>query len=376
MPLQLLPLPLPPLHHEPHVTSLTTMLHLKPSNLLIQKTLSEALAANSNGTPLILDRIISDFDYTSFHVSNSPDDRTSLLLSIKTKAWQSIANCTSPNGSSSRGFLAFLSDKYDSLPGIELLTSTPEPGFDCTLRISLGQLSDEGIMQLSLLKTIVMSYPFHLAFEEFGRLSAQAQQQAPDQIQQSSGTLYTIQYRDDENIFIKPAFDRVTVIFETIFQDETDKILGKVFLQEFVDARKRNRGIQSAPQVLFSQEPPLELQGQTTTTAAAVQGAGESSSRRFITFVLFPRHFQTPELQFSSISHLTLFRNYFHYHIKCSKAYMHTRMRSSVNRFVKVLNRAKVDGDDDEINDQKIIVGAPQSNLPTRRTITGRKMVY
>jgi hypothetical protein len=32
-----------------------------------------------------------------------------------------------------------------------------------------------------------------------------------------------------------------------------------------------------------------------------------------------------------------------HYHIKCSKAYMHSRMRHRVTEFQKVLNRAKTE---------------------------------
>ena len=44
-----------------------------------------------------------------------------------------------------------------------------------------------------------------------------------------------------------------------VFREETDRIFGKVFLQEFVDARRR--AIQNAPQVLFRNDPPLELQG-------------------------------------------------------------------------------------------------------------------
>ncbi len=36
-----------------------------------------------------------------------------------------------------------------------------------------------------------------------------------------------------------------------------------------------------------------------------------------------------------------MLRNYLHYHLKCSKAYMHQRMREKTNEFLKVLNRAK-----------------------------------
>lgn len=331
-----------------------TMLHLQPQNILIQKTLSEAFDALNKGTPLTLDRIISDFDYTTFHVCNSGEDKSVLLLSIRSKAWQSVQRC---QGSVS--LIEYLQSKYSGVPGVDI-SSQAEMGYDLTLQVTLPQLNGDSVCQLSLLKTVVFSYPFQLAFEEFSQLSSTPV--AVDGTPPVSNTLHTVQYRDEESLFIKPANDRITVIFETVFQDETDKILGKVFLQEFVDARKRNRSIQSAPQVLFSHEPPLELQNQIQSHP--------DPSKRFVTFVLFPRHFQTQELQFSSVAQLTLFRNYFHYHIKCSKAYMHSRMRFRVDSFVKVLNRAKVDEEDDAKGDSL------KSAQSTRRTITGRKMVY
>lgn len=70
-----------------------------------------------------------------------------------------------------------------------------------------------------------------------------------------------IHYREEEAIYIKASHDRVTVIFSTVFREETDRIFGKVFLQEFVDARRRALTLQNAPQVLFRNDPPLELAG-------------------------------------------------------------------------------------------------------------------
>lgn len=65
--------------------------------------------------------------------------------------------------------------------------------------------------------------------------------------------------RPEEAIYLLPSSDRVTVVFSTIFKDETDQIFGKVFLQEFVDARRRP-SCQTAPQVLYSnRDPPLEI---------------------------------------------------------------------------------------------------------------------
>ncbi len=46
-----------------------------------------------------------------------------------------------------------------------------------------------------------------------------------------NGELMTIQYRDEEAIYIRASHDRVTAIFSILFRDETDKIMAKVFLQ-------------------------------------------------------------------------------------------------------------------------------------------------
>jgi actin related protein 2/3 complex, subunit 2 len=105
--------------------------------------------------------------------------------------------------------------------------------------------------------------------------------------------------------------------------------------KEFVDAR-RLPTIQNAPQVLYTnRDPPLEIR--------SVPGLKVSDDVGYVTFVLFPRHFINPVVAASTISHIQLFRDYFHYHIKCSKAYLHSRMRHRVTEFQKVLNRAKAE---------------------------------
>ena len=127
-----------------------------------------------------------------------------------------------------------------------------------------------------------------------------------------------------------------------------------VFHQEFVDAR-RLPALQNAPQVFYTnREPPLELR--------SVPGLKQSDDIGYVTFsalhfiavklmnttnecvsVLFPRHFTKPDVAQLTITHIQLFRDYLHYHIKCSKAYMHSRMRARVSEFQKVLNRAKTE---------------------------------
>jgi actin related protein 2/3 complex subunit 2 len=79
-----------------------------------------------------------------------------------------------------------------------------------------------------------MAAPFEQAFEEFERLQEEAAKytsEAAPQGVMEGGEVRAIHYREEEAIFIKASHDRVTVIFSTIFRDETDRVFGKVFLQ-------------------------------------------------------------------------------------------------------------------------------------------------
>ena len=128
----------------------------------------------------------------------------------------------------------------------------------------LHPLLEQVIKEAALLKRHVLAAPFVKAFE------------ASEKGQTTE--LFQIRYRDSEAIFVKAEKDRVTVIFSTTFKDETDVIFGKVFLQEFVDAR-RQPALQNAPQVLFyPRDPPVELQG--------VSGLQSADNVGYVTFGL------------------------------------------------------------------------------------------
>lgn len=145
---------------------------------------------------------------------------------------------------------------------------SPEAGYDFSVLIDLENLPsdqegrDDLVRRVSLLKRNAMAAPFERAFDDFAHRQEEAakftRESAPEGVREG-GEVMAIHYRDEEAIYIKASHDRVTVIFSTIFREETDRIFGKIFLQEFVDARRR--AIQNAPQVLFRNEPPLELQG-------------------------------------------------------------------------------------------------------------------
>ncbi|CAI8498312.1 unnamed protein product [Pichia kudriavzevii] len=295
------------------------MLHLEPQNLLIQETFAKALAANYE--PCSLDRILTDFDFTTYHIS-TPQDKTKILLSINIKCWQDLAN-------------------YGAMAFLDMMSH-------CTLTLnkcnSMTKKRASLVHELSLLKRNCFAAPFLKAFARYEVL-AKENPVDPNNLygedsvaaSNSNEEVLKLDYRGQETIYIKPSSDRVTVIFSTIFNDETDKIFSKVFLQEFSDARKRS--IQKAPQVINShREVPLEIR----------HLAPQTDDKTYITFVLFPRHLASDDVKWNTITQIELFRSYFHYHIKIVKCYLHQRMRYRVQSFTKILNRAKREIDEEE----------------------------
>jgi actin related protein 2/3 complex, subunit 2 len=213
---------------------------------------------------------VSDFDGVTFHIS-TPESKSKIVVSIQVKCFNELLKY---------GAQQVLEREYGPY------VVAPENGYNFSVQVDLDNLPedkgkkigdwvlaeadivfypearDDLIRRVSLLKRNAMAAPFEHAFDEHHKLNEEASkftsEEAPQGIQEG-GQVMAIHYRDEEAIYIKASHDRVTVIFSTIFREETDRVFGKVFIQEFVDARRR--AIQNAPQVLFRTDPPLELQG-------------------------------------------------------------------------------------------------------------------
>ncbi|KAL1918575.1 uncharacterized protein VTP21DRAFT_2597 [Calcarisporiella thermophila] len=287
------------------------MILLDYHNLIIQETLKSRFSSEKVEN---IRMTVVDFDGVTYFI-HTPESKTRIVLSMAMKCYKELEQY---------GANDILQREY----GPYLITP-PEQGYNVTLEFNLENLpedKDELIKKVSLLKRNVLAAPFERAFEQQRQL--EEQKDAPPNTE-----VMSIHYRDEEAIYIQAQADRVTVIFSTLFKDETDRVFGKVFLQEFIDARRRP-AIQNAPQVLFAnREPPLEIRH--------VGGLRDSDEVGYVTFVLFPRHFAQGQVREETISRIQIFRDYLHYHIKCSKAYMHSRMRMRVAEFLKVINRAK-----------------------------------
>ncbi|CUS12456.1 unnamed protein product [Tuber aestivum] len=312
------------------------MLLLEYHNLLLKSILTERF---NSATAASIDQVISDFDGVTFHIS-TPETKSKILVSISVKCYPDLLQ---------HGAQQVLEREYG-----QYITET-ESGYDFSLMVDLENLPAEPeakedlIRRISLLKRNTMAAPFEKAIDEHHRLAEASKGFNPENAPTGEGTeVMVIRYREEEAMYIQASHDRVTVIFSTVFREETDRIFGKVFLSEFVDARRR--AIQNAPQVLYRNDPPLEIRN---IPGVKDDGTGDIG---YITFVLFPRHL-TPQRREESISHIQTFRDYFHYHIKAAKAYMHSRMRRRVADFLKVLNRAKPEVEESEKKEKKTASG-------------------
>ena len=184
--------------------------------------------------PGSLDVVFVDYDNVRFHLT-TPERKTVLRLSMSIRCWNELVQY---------GALDILRREYGSL-----LCNEVEPDYDVSLDIDLEQVpTDPGtsvrcypprpfkspfssletrdafVTSLALLKRNALAAPFERAFDMQKQLETSG----------GHGDLMQVHYRDEEAMYIQAAPDRVTVIFSTIFREETDRIFGKVFLQVLV----------------------------------------------------------------------------------------------------------------------------------------------
>ncbi|CAG8458810.1 13594_t:CDS:2 [Ambispora leptoticha] len=235
------------------------MILLDYHNVVVEETLQPLVSLEATA----LDSTVVDFDGVVYRIS-TPTLKTVIRFSLSWQCFNELVKWGA-NDMLKKYYGPYLCDEVES-------------GYNLTLEFNLKELPEakedreELVNKLSLIKRNLLAQPFERAFTQ--------QRQFEDENQPDpTPDLMQIQYREQEAIYIQAQHDRVTVIFSTLFKEETDKIFGKVFLQEFVDARRRP-AIQNAPQVLYSnKEPPLEIRH-----LPELQSLGDNEEIGYVTF--------------------------------------------------------------------------------------------
>lgn len=148
----------------------------------------------------------------------------------------------------------------------------------------------------------------------------------------------------NEAVYLRAHQNCVRVIYQIQFSCREEEIFGKIFAQEFNEA-KRKLAILPVPPVTWTDQDPTEL------PSGMLVPATKGRDVHFFKFSIERQHIVSGAGRDRAIDQLLMFRNYLDYHIKCSKAYMHSRMRFKTAYFLQILNRA-----DDTANNKKTSV--------------------
>jgi len=310
------------------------MILLEPGNRILGETVAAQLKApetvqnddgvDQKGVRSPIDVRLCDFDDVSYRVVIDNDTINTMKVSMALPCWSSIA---------SKGGETALNKIYGSL-----VQSKPETGFDITLSVDLnalpaGETQATLTDKISKLRSNIVGGAFDHHFQSLldGKTT-----------NSSEGSKFNL--RNDTTVFFFPRSDRVTVVYSLEFSDRVDAAIAKVFMQEFVDARRK---MGAAPPCTFGVNPPLEMKEFGVTEPTGNLG--------FISFAVLKSHLDGARKE-KVINVLTTFRNYVQYHLKCSKSYFHSRMRARVVSLLKILNRAKVENADDK-KEKKTMAG-------------------
>lgn len=281
------------------------MIALNSESSVICETLKLSQSSPVNKLEKV-DIVFEDRSGGHFHLYATGEGKE-IKLSAKLPAWQEIGKDSELVEMLKKEFFGVWREK--------------DAGFDVTIACLIGELTDEIIeTKFAQLKQKIISIPLARALNN-------------SQVEDDSKLVpFTTSLGNNSQDFysVVPQGDQIIVLFGMNFVDQTDTILAKVFLQEFYDTR--NNRMEDAPVVLFGKEPPKEL---------SKLGIRESATLNYLTLVLFPRHYSSPAAKMHLLKTLPFLSDYLHYHLKCTKAYLHQRMRGKTSEFLKILNRAK-----------------------------------
>lgn len=281
------------------------MILLSPSNRILEDIVSQRIKKVVD-LKEPCDARLCDFDDVSYHISVNPEVPGIMDVSMTCSCYDQIKGL---------GADSLLQELYGPY------VVDPVGDANVTLRIDLNQPiknPEELIKSLAQLKTNIVGAPINYF------LSCLQKGEVPNPAK--------VSVTKDASIFFFPKADRCTLVYSLDFADKSDLVIAKVFLNAFVEAR---RTVPSAPICSFDVKPPMEMKHFGIEEPTGNIG--------FLAITLLKEHVAAQDKKVAAVGLLHMLRNYIKYHIKCSKAYFHSRMRARVVALLQVMNRARME---------------------------------
>jgi len=128
--------------------------------------------------------------------------------------------------------------------------------------------------------------------------------------------------------------DRVLVIFSVDLDDEVDVALGRAFCQEFAETNRKPTDFSLPCTFHEPKEPPSDLRGANITVSPNVG---------FLTLTLSDQCVQnaSEDRLYALARPVMTFRNFFLFHLKHAKSYLHSRLRKRLDGWQQQLGKAR-----------------------------------
>lgn len=272
-----------------------------------------------------------DYDGLQYHISNpgNPVDRNKVTIAVDLSGFKVILERKDTN------VKEYLS-QYTYAPFIQDVGVGGEGGHDIILLIDFESDAVKSLAISEQLINEIADIKYHVFAAYLLPCFKQIFEENP-----KPPTAQIIKIRTDEAIYVRPLIDQVELTYRTKFDDDDDFEIGKVFIQEFSETRVPGPGVRA-----FVGKPPNEVMD--------VFSNYDNNRAAYVVISLRQQVVTGETKQLNAIKLCLSFRNYLHYHLKCSKAYVHSRMRAQSNHFIKVLNRALPN---EEKTEKKTIAG-------------------
>lgn len=142
--------------------------------------------------------------------------------------------------------------------------------------------------------------------------------------------LQRLPMRKGESIYVESK-DSLILYYSFAFYGESDMLYAKKFFQELADVKKSDKSVNAAPGITFKEHEGPEDK---------VVAEGNNKDTLWVELVLQGNHIAAKNAE-KTIHNVLSFRTFVHYHLKCTKSHVHSRMRARTNEILKILNRAK-----------------------------------
>jgi len=294
---------------------------LGADNKVLQEGIQQRLAAEKKEP---CESKLYDFDNISYQLNISPDDRTRMSVSLQCPNW---------NVFKTQGSEDWIRQKL----GEYVKTITADGvDFEIPLDEKSAEKADPVGKAFSKLRVYALGGPLYQYCKALNE-------------KKSLKDVFEVKLRPDTNMWICPGTDRLTVVFSLEFPIRSDRVIANQVLTEFVEVR-RQRDVSNTPVIAYSRDPPMELKN------AKIPTYDKNAFLGYFSILLLPEHLKDGKAEIA-VENVIGFRAYLTYHIKCAKAFFHSRMRARVKTMLQILNRARYEPDE-ERKKKKIIVGA------------------